>query len=291
MILNTPLCPAVAHCASMNRKITTMCLFEIFCPPCLFFRSGVPAEHTEQLTHMITDAKRHSRSIVITLLDLRNAFGEVHHNLLRHRISSSAFHIQRSVRRHLYRLTYQNRSEQGLDIESGSEQGSVARWSLFLIVVQLVLQHSHAHPARKETGEARVHLGSWREFKRMLMAPVYAVFQSVILAKLTYAAPAWIGFANQGDIDRIDSFLRKCVCFNFAPPDQVSFRDLVESHEEKLFNAITSNPDHVLYSLLPPKKKTTYNMRKRAHDFVIPGRELKLRDSNFILRIVHKNSF
>jgi hypothetical protein len=120
---------------------------------------------------------------------------------------------------------------------------------------------------------------------------IYAVFQSVILAKLTYAAPAWIGFANQGDIDRIDSFLRKCVRFNFAPPDQVSYRDLVESHEEKLFNAIISNPDHVLYSLLPPKKKNTYNMRKRAHDFVIPERESKLRDSNFILRMIHKNSF
>ena len=114
---------------------------------------------------------------------------------------------------------------------------------------------------------------------------------SELLAKLTYAAPAWIGFANQGEIDRIDSFLRKCVRFNFAPPDQVSFRDLVESHEEKLFNAIISNPDHVLYSLLPPKKKTTYNMRKRAHDFVIPERESKLRDSNFRLRIIHKNSF
>ena len=120
---------------------------------------------------------------------------------------------------------------------------------------------------------------------------IYAVFQSVILAKLTCAAPAWIGFTNQGEIDRIDSFLRKCVRFNFAPPDQVSFRDLVESHEEKLFNSIISNPDHVLYSLLPPKKKTTYNMRKRAHDFVIPERESKLRDSNFILRIIHKNSF
>ena len=89
-------------------------------------------------------------------------------------------------------------------------------------------------------------------------SPIYAVFQSVILAKLihiTYAAPAWIGFANHGDIDRIDSFLRKCVRFNFAPPDQVSYRDLVESQEEKLFNAIISNPDHVLYSLLPPKKE------------------------------------
>ena len=41
------------------------------------------SEHTELLTHIVTDAKRHSRNLVVTLLDLRNAFGEVHHDLIR----------------------------------------------------------------------------------------------------------------------------------------------------------------------------------------------------------------
>ena len=40
------------------------------------------AEHTQVLSHVIRDAKRHQRSIVITLLDLRNAFGEVSHGLI-----------------------------------------------------------------------------------------------------------------------------------------------------------------------------------------------------------------
>jgi len=39
-------------------------------------------EHLQLLTHMIKDAKRHQRSLVVTLLDLRSAFGEVHHNLI-----------------------------------------------------------------------------------------------------------------------------------------------------------------------------------------------------------------
>ena len=41
------------------------------------------SDHTEMLTHAIKDAKRHSRSLVVTLLDLKNAFGEVDHNLIR----------------------------------------------------------------------------------------------------------------------------------------------------------------------------------------------------------------
>ena len=40
-------------------------------------------EHNELLTHIINHARKNEeRHLVITLLDLKNAFGEVHHNLL-----------------------------------------------------------------------------------------------------------------------------------------------------------------------------------------------------------------
>ena len=39
-------------------------------------------EHTAQLAHIIRQAKKNQRSLVITLLDFKNAFGEVHHNLI-----------------------------------------------------------------------------------------------------------------------------------------------------------------------------------------------------------------
>jgi len=41
------------------------------------------SEHTELLTHLMKDSKRHQRSITITLLDLWNASGEVFHTLIR----------------------------------------------------------------------------------------------------------------------------------------------------------------------------------------------------------------
>jgi len=47
------------------------------------------AEHTDVLTHIMEDARKHSRSLIITLLDLKNAFGEVHHDLIR---SSLRYH-------------------------------------------------------------------------------------------------------------------------------------------------------------------------------------------------------
>ena len=39
-------------------------------------------EHTAHMAHLIRHAKKHQRALVITLIDLKNAFGEVHHNLL-----------------------------------------------------------------------------------------------------------------------------------------------------------------------------------------------------------------
>jgi len=39
-------------------------------------------EHSELLSHMLKDAKKRQRSIIVTLRDLKNAFGSVHHNLM-----------------------------------------------------------------------------------------------------------------------------------------------------------------------------------------------------------------
>jgi len=39
-------------------------------------------EHTQMLTHIMNEAKRHQRGLIVTLLDLRNAFGEVQHKLM-----------------------------------------------------------------------------------------------------------------------------------------------------------------------------------------------------------------
>ena len=49
-----------------------------FWPKC----DGV-TEHTEELSHIIRDAKLNNKGLVVTLLDLRNAFGEVNHELIK----------------------------------------------------------------------------------------------------------------------------------------------------------------------------------------------------------------
>ena len=40
-------------------------------------------EHTEMLNYILNDARIKQRSVTVTLIDLKNAFGEVHHNLIK----------------------------------------------------------------------------------------------------------------------------------------------------------------------------------------------------------------
>ena len=40
-------------------------------------------EHTELLNYILNDARIRQRSVTVTLIDLKNAFGEVHHNLIK----------------------------------------------------------------------------------------------------------------------------------------------------------------------------------------------------------------
>lgn len=51
------------------------------------------------------DAKRHSRSIVVTLMDLKNAFGEIHHNLIR---ASLKFHHLPDLFCEIFNSVYDN---------------------------------------------------------------------------------------------------------------------------------------------------------------------------------------
>ena len=122
-------------------------------------------------------------------------------------------------------------------------------------------------------------------------ASLQFLFSAIILAKLKYAFPAWIGFASASDIKKLDSFLARSKRSGFCSTNLPPFEVLSESADSGLFRAITQNPGHVLHRLLPPKKPTTYNMRKRTHDFCIPQRTTNLNNRNFIERMLYKNSY
>jgi len=101
---------------------------------------------------------------------------------------------------------------------------------------------------------------------------VYSVFQAVVVAKLMYASPAWIGFTTATDHNRVDAFFVTGQGYRFCSPDLLPYDELLENADDKLFTNICWNPAHVLRSLLPTTSVASqhYGLRQRKHCIKLP---------------------
>jgi len=95
------------------------------------------------------------------------------------------------------------------------------------------------------------------------------IFKSVMLAKILYASPAWWGFANSSDKDRLKAFLRRCTRLQLYRQCDPTVNQLVEDMEDKLFTSVIYNDKHVLSHILPDPNKDTYNLRPRRHELTL----------------------
>ena len=77
------------------------------------------------------------------------------------------------------------------------------------------------------------------------------IFKSVVLAKILYASPAWWGWANSSDTDRLEAFLRRCTRLQLYRQCDPTVNQLVEDMEDKLFTSVINNDKHVLSHILP----------------------------------------
>ena len=114
------------------------------------------------------------------------------------------------------------------------------------------------------------------------------VFKSVVLAKILYASPAWWGFANSSDKQRLEAFLRRCIRLHLYRQCDPTVTQLVEDMEDKLFTSVLHNDQHVLFHLLPEHNNCTYNLRPRRHELVLA---IKGDARNFIERQLFKDTY
>ena len=113
------------------------------------------------------------------------------------------------------------------------------------------------------------------------------VFNSVIVSKLSYASPAWLGFAKEQDKNRIEALLNRGRRSGFRAANAPSFQSTCKNLEQRLFDSITNNQNHVLQQLLPPESDIRYNLRQRAHPYVLPPKVNSLIDANFMSRTLY----
>jgi len=77
----------------------------------------------------------------------------------------------------------------------------------------------------------------------MPQASLQLVFRTTAIAKLLYAAPAWWGFANASDRDRLEAFLRRAGKSGYQA-SLLAVAELCEQADDTLFRALRYNPIH-----------------------------------------------
>ena len=112
------------------------------------------------------------------------------------------------------------------------------------------------------------------------------IFKAVVVAKLTYASPAWWGFTTADDRNRMEGLLRRGGRVGLHDGPTVS--EIIEDVDDRLFNSILYNEQHVLHRLLPERHNTNYRLRLRRHDRTLSSNTDR---RNFIHRITFKDMY
>ena len=119
---------------------------------------------------------------------------------------------------------------------------------------------------------------------------LWDVARSTAISRLTYASPAWYGYLNKNSLNKIQGVINRFKRYGYLPADQEDFSVICETADNRLFNTVLNNRNHVLHQLLPPVKLTPYDLRTRSHNHSLPRVDNNLR-KNFIYRLLYKNIY
>jgi len=113
------------------------------------------------------------------------------------------------------------------------------------------------------------------------------VFKSTVMSKLLYAVPSFWGFLSSSSRERFEAFLRRAIKLGYYQPNDPDIPTTILKIEEKLFNSIINNPEHVLHPMLPSQKKVPYNLRSSGPKFTLPRKD----DRNFLNRMLYHDIY
>ena len=119
---------------------------------------------------------------------------------------------------------------------------------------------------------------------------LWDVARSTAISRLIYASPAWYGYLNKNSLNKVQGVINRFKRYGYLPADQEDFSVICEIVDNRLFNTVLNNKNHVLHHLLPPVKLTSYDFRTRTHNYSLPRADNNIR-KNFIYRLLYKNIY
>ena len=101
-----------------------------------------------------------------------------------------------------------------------------------------------------------------------------------------HASPAWWGFTNAADRNRLEAFIRRAVRHGYYAHTTPTLSSLCDKADETLFDSIITNSTHPLHILLPPKVEKRYSTCPHGHRYQLPRKTSALDENNFFYRLL-----
>ena len=120
---------------------------------------------------------------------------------------------------------------------------------------------------------------------------VQSVCRATVQARLTYASPAWWGFATVTDRQKLQSVANRATRWGYYDKLSPTVEQICTKRDTDLFSVVLSNKHHVLHSLLPPPNTHEHNLKSRAHNRCLPRKDSSLIVKKIVIRMLYKNAY
>jgi hypothetical protein len=120
---------------------------------------------------------------------------------------------------------------------------------------------------------------------------LWDVTYATLIARLSYASPAWWGFVDANSKQRLQALFKKLIKQGFLSPNLGTFNELCSLADQKLFESIINNHNHVLHHLLPPVKVQHYDLRSQPHNRILPIINQERSKQNFLKRMLYSDIY
>jgi len=120
---------------------------------------------------------------------------------------------------------------------------------------------------------------------------LHDVFRATVMAKILYCAPAWYGFSSATDLNKLESFLRRCKRTGYCNPDMPTVTEQMNDIDDKLFCSVLRHQHHVLQYFLADNPDLSYNLRRRKHNKILIPKTAELNNRNFLIRMLYRDCY
>jgi len=120
---------------------------------------------------------------------------------------------------------------------------------------------------------------------------MHDIYRAIIIAKLTYCAPAWSGACTAADKAKLDAFVKKSIRLGYCSKNQPPLTQLFEDIDESFFTRILLNNEHLLHQFLPHSPEICYKLRARLHNKNLLTKTVSLNDQDFLIRMLYKHCY